>query len=81
MSAEYPAEITLDVDGGARATGGMYASLRDFARIEQLLLDDGASGALQVLPPSWIADIAGHGDREAWARGEFAAGYPGMAMH
>lgn len=81
MGAEYPAQITLDVDGGARATGGMCASLRDFARIGQLLLDDGASGAVQVLPPAWIADIAGHGDRQAWARGEFAAGFPGMAMH
>ena len=81
MGAEHPAEITLDVDGGARATGGICASLRDFARIGQLMLDDGASSAAQVLPPSWIADIAGHGDRVAWARGEFAAGFPGMAMH
>lgn len=81
MGAEHPAEITLDVDGAARATGGMCATLRDFARLGQLLLDDGTSGAVQVLPPSWIDDIAGHGDRQAWARGEFAAGFAGMAMH
>lgn len=81
MGAQYPAEITLDRDGGARATGGMCATLRDFARVGQLLLDDGASGSVQVLPPSWVDDIAQHGDREAWARGEFAAGFPGMAMH
>ncbi|MEO7937744.1 MAG: serine hydrolase [Betaproteobacteria bacterium] len=81
MGAEHPAQITLDRDGGTRATGGMCTTLRDFARIGQLLLDDGASGAVQVLPPSWVEDIAQHGDREAWARGEFAAGFPGMAMH
>jgi CubicO group peptidase (beta-lactamase class C family) len=81
MGAEHPAEITLDRDDGARATGGMCATLRDFARIGQLMLDDGASGATQVLSPGWINDIAHHGDRTAWARGEFAAGFPGMTMH
>jgi CubicO group peptidase (beta-lactamase class C family) len=81
LGAEYPAEITLDRDGAARATGGICATLRDFARIGQLMLDDGASGAVQVVPPGWIDDIAHRGDSEAWARGEFAAGFPGMAMH
>lgn len=80
MGAANPAEITLDRDGGARATGGMCASLRDFARIGQLMLDDGASGTVQVLSPSWIDDIAQQGDRQAWARGEFATGFPGMTM-
>jgi CubicO group peptidase (beta-lactamase class C family) len=81
MGAEQPAEITLDRDGGARATGGMCATLRDFARIGQLMLDDGASGAVQVVPPDWIDDIARQGDPDAWAHGEFAAGFPGLAMH
>lgn len=81
MGAEHPAGITLDRDGGARATGGICATLRDFARVGQLLLDDGASGAVQVLPSAWIEDIAHHGDRDAWARGEFAGGFPGMRMH
>lgn len=81
MGAEHAAAITLDRDGGARATGGICATLGDFARVGQLLLDEGAHGALQVVPPSWIDDIAQQGDQAAWARGEFAAGFPGMRMH
>lgn len=82
MGAAAPAAITLDRRGAARCTGGICATARDFARLGQLLVDDGASGvARQVLPRAWIDDIATQGDRDSWAQGEFAQSFAGLKMH
>jgi CubicO group peptidase (beta-lactamase class C family) len=80
MGAEDGAFITLDRNGAPRATGGLCATLRDFARIGQVMVDGGMNGAVRVLPPSWLDDIADNGDRQAWATGEFAEGFAGLSM-
>lgn len=80
MGAEDGACITLDRDGGPRTTGGLCATLRDFARIGQVMVDGGMNGAVRVLPAAWLDDIAHNGDREAWAKGEFAEGFAGLSM-
>jgi len=105
LGAEHPGAVTLDRAGAARATGGLCASLRDFARIGLALLPAGphshaepadaahapsatataaaaAAGAPRPTATSaaWVADIAGNGDREAWANGEFARAFAGLAM-
>lgn len=81
MGAEHPAAITLDFEGAPRATGGLCATLRDFARVGQLVVDGGTRNGRQVVPATWIDDIAEQGDREAWAQGEFAQAFGRLPMH
>lgn len=81
MGAQHPGAITLDFEGAPRATGGLCATLRDFARVGQLVVDGGTHSGKQVVPSAWIDDIAEHGDRDAWAQGEFAQAFGRMPMH
>jgi CubicO group peptidase (beta-lactamase class C family) len=81
MGASKAAQITLDWDGAPRPTGGLCATLRDFARVGQLMLEAGASGATQVVPSAWIDDIGRNGDRAAWKKGEFAQSFGPRPMH
>ena len=82
LGAEQPAFITLDPDGAPRCTGGYCATVRDFARLGQLIVDGGRRGEVQVIPPTLIEDIATGGDPEAWATGEWGQvfGFTGGPM-
>jgi len=57
IGAERSAGITVDVSGFTLASGGMFATLRDTARIGQLILNRGKAGNRQVIPEDWIDDI------------------------
>jgi hypothetical protein len=57
LGAEQNAGITVDVSGFTLASGGMFASLRDAARIGQLILNKGRVGGAQVIPETWINDL------------------------
>lgn len=46
----------LDSSGREQAGGFLSVTLRDCARVGQFMLDGGKAGAVQVLPPGWIAD-------------------------
>ncbi|KAK5722917.1 hypothetical protein LTR17_014130 [Elasticomyces elasticus] len=74
MGAENDAMITVDAEGSARAAGGMCATVRDIARIGQLLAD----GGRDVVPKSWIGDMLHSGSTEAWSQGTFAAFFKGV---
>lgn len=50
MGAEESACFTVDAAGYALADGGFNASLRDYARLGLLYLENGAG----ILPPSWV---------------------------
>lgn len=80
MGAADDAFITTDDRGAARCTGGLNATVRDFARLGLLVGDDGRRDGREVLPASLIDDIATNGDARAWAEGEFAGGFRGMTM-
>jgi hypothetical protein len=71
LGAEHPAAITLDRHGAPRCTGGFCATLRDFARVGQLVLDGGAG----IVPAAWIDDIIGNGDPAAWRDGEWGQAF------
>lgn len=75
LGAEHDASITLDPCGAPRCTGGFSMVARDFARLGQLMVQDGARGARQIVPAAWIADIEQNGDRQAWAKGEWAGAF------
>ena len=57
MGAERSAGITVDISGFTLASGGMFATLRDTARIGQLIINRGKVGNRQVIPEDWIDDI------------------------
>ena len=65
MGAHADANITVDAEGTALADGGLNAALRDYACLGQLFLDDGAWGARQIVPESWVAACRS-GDIEAF---------------
>lgn len=63
IGAEHDAFFVLDNAGHAIAGAGLNATLRDMARLGQLLLDGGGS----VVHPAALAGIAAGGDRAAFA--------------
>jgi CubicO group peptidase (beta-lactamase class C family) len=57
LGCEESASFTVDPAGYALASGGLNATLRDYARFGQLLLQQGRLGDIQLVPADWIADI------------------------
>jgi CubicO group peptidase (beta-lactamase class C family) len=80
MGAWRSAYITVDRLGAPRCAGGVCATVRDLARLGQLIVEEGARGDTQVIPASWLDDIVAHGDAAAWANGNAADYFPGLPM-
>jgi hypothetical protein len=57
MGAEESANFTLDPAGYALASGGLNATLRDYARFGLAILNGGRLNGRQIVPPTWVADI------------------------
>jgi CubicO group peptidase (beta-lactamase class C family) len=53
---EEDAFWAVDRAGHEFGGGGISATLRDYARIGQFMVDGGKAGAAQVLAPDWLAD-------------------------
>lgn len=75
IKAENEAFITVDREGAPRCTGGLGATARDFARIGQLILDDGIIDSKEVIPKSLIEDILKNGDPDAWKNGQWGKAF------
>ena len=71
IGAGREAFYTVDSIGTPFAGGGFNATLRDLARLGQLILDDGRLEDRQILPPEAIGRIRHGGDPDKFA----AAGY------
>jgi len=67
MGAEQDANITVDRAGFGLASGGLNAALRDYARVGQLMLDEGWHNGRQVVPAAWVAQCR-KADQGAFAR-------------
>ena len=80
MGAARSAYITVDRLGAPRCAGGVCTTVRDLARVGQLMVHEGARGSTQILPASWIDDINRNGDADAWAAGSLAHYYPGLPI-
>jgi CubicO group peptidase (beta-lactamase class C family) len=76
MGAERSAYITVDRLGAPRCAGGMCVTLRDLARVGQILVEGGRG----IVPAAWIEDLERGGDRAAWDAGNFAYIFPGLPM-
>jgi CubicO group peptidase (beta-lactamase class C family) len=78
IGAEQDADITIR-HGVTLPDGGICVTLRDLARFALLQLREGRVGDAQVVPREWVMDTR-NGDaaaREAFARSESEADYPG----
>lgn len=78
MGAEENAYITVDRLGAPRCAGGMCTTTRDLARVGQLILQRGTQNGTEIVPATWINDIEGNGDREAWQTGNMEVDFPGL---
>lgn len=54
IGAERDAYFTVDAAGTALADGGFNATLRDYARFGLMILNQGRTGDVQVVPNAWI---------------------------
>ena len=63
LGCEESANFTVDPAGYALASGGLNATLRDYARFAQMLLSQGSANGRQIVPKDWVEDIqnADHG--------------------
>lgn len=71
MGAERSAYITVDRLGAPRCAGGVCTTVRDLARVGQLLLQDGSRDGRQIIPTNWIDDLISGGAPTAWNQGDF----------
>lgn len=62
MGAERDACFTVDAAGTALADGGFNATLRDFARLGRLMLEDGLRDGQRIVPSDWIEATRRGGD-------------------
>jgi CubicO group peptidase (beta-lactamase class C family) len=67
LGAERDALLTVDNEGTAAIGGGFCATLRDYARLGELVRRGGAG----LVPADWIARL-GAGDDDAFARSSWA---------
>ena len=71
IGTEREAFYTVDSIGTPFAGGGFNATLRDMARLGQLMLDGGVANGEQIVPPAAIQSIRHGGKPETFAK----AGY------
>ncbi len=56
LGMEYPAYFITDDSGMELALGGLNVSLRDYAKLGQLYLNNGRWGDQQIVPEQWVRD-------------------------
>lgn len=76
MGAEHDAYITVDRQGAPRTAGGICMSLRDLARLGEMVRLKGRIDGRRIVPEAWIGDILNAGDPVAWSRGEMVHLFP-----
>jgi len=80
LGAAGHAYITVDRLGAPRCAGGVCTTVRDLARVGQLLVQGGARGGTSIVPERWMDDITRNGDRDAWAAGNGVAFFPDLPL-
>ncbi|MGJ4996047.1 serine hydrolase domain-containing protein [Bradyrhizobium sp. HKCCYLS3077] len=81
MGASGEAFITVDRKGAPRCTGGFCATLRDVARLGQLVLSGGRRGSHAIVPEAWLDDIRHNGDTQAWRDGQWRDSFAAISRN
>jgi CubicO group peptidase (beta-lactamase class C family) len=81
MGASGETYITVDRKAAPRCTGGFCATLRDFARLGQLVLMDGRRDSNAIVPADWIDDIRHNGDSQAWQQGQWRDSFASISRN
>ncbi|WP_051275680.1 serine hydrolase domain-containing protein [Aestuariibacter salexigens] len=73
VGTEHDGLVTVDGLGTAFAGGGISATLRDLARIGQLMLQQGRIDGVQLIPAQAIQSIQQGGDKSAFAKSGYTS--------
>jgi len=77
LGAYADASVTVDMEGTARAAGGISATARDLARVGEMMRQGGMANGRRLVPEAWVRDTsATGGDAAAWRRGTMAFLFP-----
>jgi CubicO group peptidase (beta-lactamase class C family) len=63
--------VTVDSAGTARAAGGVSMTVRDLARVGEMMRLGGIGPNGRVVSERWVHDTLEKGDRDAWKAGDF----------
>ncbi|WP_158937903.1 serine hydrolase [Burkholderia sp. S171] len=76
LGLRHDGNVTVDLAGTARSGGGVSMTVRDLARIGELVRAGGAVDGKRLIPADWVHDTLTGGSVEAWQQGSFAAWLP-----
>ncbi|ESY88612.1 6-aminohexanoate-dimer hydrolase [Mesorhizobium sp. LNHC220B00] len=77
LGAVSEASVGVDMEGTARAAGGISVTPRDLARIGEMLRQGGTANGHRIVPEAWVRDTTSTGgSNEAWRRGTMAPLFP-----
>lgn len=79
MGTGHAANVIVDREGSLWCSGGLSATVRDLARLGDLLVNDGWVGANEIVPKAWIDDLCDNGDRGAWKDGEWGKSFAAIS--
>ncbi|WP_298450852.1 serine hydrolase [uncultured Marinobacter sp.] len=71
LGTEREAFFTVDSIGTPFAGGGFNATLRDMARLGQMMLDEGQVSGEQIIPAAAVASIRNGGKKETFAKADY----------
>ena len=68
--------VTVDIAGTARSGGGLCMTVRDLARIGELVRLGGTVNGRRLISADWMTDTLTGGSTEAWRQGKFSSWLP-----
>lgn len=70
MGAEFDASIAVDKFGAPRTAGGISVSLRDLARVGEMMRQGGKACGRQIVPARFVEELYSKGERGPWLKGD-----------
>lgn len=70
LGVEHDAYITVDAEHAPFTNGGICVTVRDLARVGQMVLQNGSFNGEQIVPAEWIDDCRFGGDNAVWLRSD-----------
>jgi CubicO group peptidase (beta-lactamase class C family) len=77
LGARQDAWITVDAAGAARSGGGFCMTLRDLARVGEMMRSGGVANGRRIVSQEWVRDTVTGVPARAWSTGKLAEWLPG----